>query len=228
MQTYKLQSWLSISFTVVLGITTTTAILQRIKSTLWPQLFMTYMSLCQIYLMPNIKKFCPYFVRTLALCLPHHKPVLPLLTPITLTGNILLNSNIQWKMFCVCLVLKSIIYLLVNYWWIELFYHFFSLLAYFARFGFEDNDWCYEARWWPLLLCSIGLHNHCPFPKTCLHLPITSPELWHGSPSHSSSSRLQLLAGTFLNRSFDSGHVCEVCPLAKHTCWFFDTSFIST
>ena len=60
------------------------------------------------------------------------------------------------------------------------------------------------------------------------HLLTTSTNLWHRRLGHLSPARFQFLASTSLNCSFDSRHVCDICPLAKQTRQPFGLSSIST
>ncbi|CAL2274238.1 unnamed protein product [Prunus armeniaca] len=64
-------------------------------------------------------------------------------------------------------------------------------------------------------------------PSSC-NLLTTSTNLWHRRLGHLSPARLQFLASTSLNCSFDSRHVCDICPLAKQTHQPFGLSSIST
>lgn len=75
--------------------------------------------------------------------------------------------------------------------------------------------------------------NSQPSPQTKLSkiaLQVTSPSaaLWHQRLGHPSKEPCQLLSKIDSSSSFNSQHVCDVCPLAKQTRLPFSNSAIKT
>ncbi|KAM1033353.1 hypothetical protein TB2_036345 [Malus domestica] len=74
----------------------------------------------------------------------------------------------------------------------------------------------------------VALASSLPSCHPLCHVITIPSSLWHRRLGHPSSPRLHVLASKFLNCSFDSSHVCDVCPLAKQTRQPFGLSSIST
>jgi hypothetical protein len=70
-----------------------------------------------------------------------------------------------------------------------------------------------------------------PHPSSHAHsTQITTPsiDIWHSRLGHLSNNRLQLLQNIVSEISFDSKHVCTICPLARqHRLPFVSSSSVS-
>ncbi|CAL9004938.1 unnamed protein product, partial [Prunus brigantina] len=74
----------------------------------------------------------------------------------------------------------------------------------------------------------VALASSIPSSHPLCNVITIPSSLWHRRLGHPSPPRLQALASSFLHCSFDSSHVCDVCPLAKQTRQPFGLSSIST